>query len=282
VTAVQDFETFTFHAAGGAGLALDVFRPDTNNRRCAVVVLHGGGWRGGAKEFVHTRAAALAAQGFTAVAAQYRLLDVAAWPAALDDVAATCGWVREHADTLGVEPANLVVQGHSAGAHLALMAGMFDAALRPAAVVAYYPPIGFHDVPAPTEPGALPFPLPLDEVGRVPGWMLLPAGAGAAELRAASPYDLVDESFPPTIIFHGTADVAVDRRSSIALHQRLLDLGVPSDLHFYAGRNHEFDRAPSMTTATVAATTSFLERFVIDRERMDAEERQFPFPPTEV
>jgi hypothetical protein len=37
-----------------------------------------------------------------------------------------------------------------------------------------------------------------------------------------------------------------------------------------------------MTTATVAATTSFLERFVTDRERTDAEARQFPFPPTDM
>ncbi|WP_103341467.1 alpha/beta hydrolase [Amycolatopsis sp. CA-126428] len=277
MTVTHDFETH--HTTGGSGLALDVFRPSAGSRRCAVVVLHGGGWRSGSRELVHTRAAALAAHGFTAVAAQYRLLDVAAWPAALSDVAEACSWVRESADTLEIAPDYLVVQGHSAGAHLALMAGTFDAELRPAAVVAYYPAIGFHDVPAPAA-GSLSLPLEMDDVGRVPSWMLFPAGAGQADLRAASPIDLMQKDFPPTIIQHGTADKAIDARSSMALHQRLADLGVPADLHLYSGQNHEFDRAPSMTTTTVSATVAFLERFVTDRERQTAEAQRFPFPPS--
>ena len=120
----------------------------------------------------------------------------------------------------------------------------------------------------------------LDDLGHVPGWMLLPPGASQADLDSASPIALLDEDFPPTIIFHGTADRTISPRSSIALHERLSELGVPSDLHLYAGRDHEFDMAPSMTAATVAAATSFLERTVVDAAESEAEARRYPFPPS--
>ena len=68
-------------------------------------------------------------------------------------------------------------------------------------------------------------------------------------------------------------------RSSVALHQRLTALDISTELHVYADRDHGFDRAPSMTRATVAATTSFLERMVTHREESAAEARQYGFPP---
>lgn len=266
-------------------LTLDIFRPGNDNRHCAVLLLHGGGWRGGAKEFVHEQAAALAAQGFTALAVQYRLLGVAPWPAQLDDAVAACAWARDNAGLLDIDPTRLVVQGHSAGGQLALLTGTLDPDVRPAAIVAYYPAIGFHPSALPDMPGDAdaprlpPLPLDLDEIGRVPSWMLFPTGAGPAELSAASPIDLLHKDFPPTIVFHATADILFDVRSSVALHQRLTALDVSSELHVYADRNHGFDRAPSMTRATVAATTSFLERMVTNREDSAAEAREYGFPP---
>jgi acetyl esterase/lipase len=61
------------------------------------------------------------------------------------------------------------------------------------------------------------------------------------------------------------------------MHRRLSDLGVPTDLHIYADRDHGFDLAPSMLAATVRATTSFLERMVTNRRDLDEEADQFSF-----
>ena len=119
----------------------------------------------------------------------------------------------------------------------------------------------------------------LDDLGRVLSWMLFPAGALQSDLDAASPIALVDASFPPTIILHGTADRLFHHRSSIALHQRLLELGVPSDLHLYAGHDHAFDRAPSMAAATVDAVRSFLQRTVTNTADAAAEANLYRFPP---
>jgi acetyl esterase/lipase len=146
-------ETVVYARHGATELALDIFRPHTDSRHCAVLIFHGGGWRGGAKEFVHAQAIALAAQGFTALAVQYRLLGVAAWPAQLDDAVAACAWTRDNADALDIDPTTLVVQGHSAGAQMALLTGALDADVRPAAIVVYYPAIGFHPSTLPDLPG---------------------------------------------------------------------------------------------------------------------------------
>lgn len=62
------------------------------------------------------------------------------------------------------------------------------------------------------------------------------------------------------------------------MHRRLTDLGVPTDLHIYADRDHGFDLARSMLAATVRATTSFLERMVSNRPELDEEADQFSFP----
>jgi acetyl esterase/lipase len=275
------FTTVTYSQPATGDLTLDVFRPEVNSRLCAVLIFHGGGWRAGAKEAVHQQAAALAAEGFTAIAVQYRLLGTASWPAQLADTRAALSWTRSHASELNIDPARVVAQGHSAGGHLALMAGTIGTAERPAAIVAYYPATGFYpaDPPPPGDPDAPPAPPPiaLDAQGRLPGWMLFPPGADDAELLAASPISIADAAFPPTILLHATADSTIGPEASIALHRRLTELGVASDLHIYADREHGFELAPSMLAATVGATTSFLDRTVTSRPALDAEAEQFSF-----
>ena len=280
-TSAKPFQTVAYADRETGKLSLDVFAPAAPSARCAVVVFHGGGWRFGFKEAVHDRAAALAAAGFTAVAAQYRLLDTAPWPAPLHDAADVLAWVRRNAESLDIDHGNVVVQGHSAGGHIALMTGTLEPAQRPAAIAAFYPPVGFYpaEPPPPAEPPAMPA-IELDELGRIPSWMLFPPGTATVELDAASPFSCADAGFPPTAIFHGTDDTLVSPRSSIALHQRLVTLGVPCDLHVYAGLGHEFDMAPSMTAVTAAATASFLARYVTRHAEAADEARRFPFPPS--
>jgi acetyl esterase/lipase len=294
MTTTNAVETVVYARQGTAELALDVYSPAAPSRRCAVLVFHGGAWRLGAKELMRPRAEALAAAGFTAITVQYTLVSSAPWPAPLADATAAIAWTRDNAARLGINPGRVVVQGHSAGGHIALLTGTLDAPARPDAIIAYYPQIGFYatgeepaDPPATHVdgvgliPGWVLFPsgTPLDDEGRVPGWMLFPPEASQAELDAASPVAAADATFPPTVIFHGGTDKIMNYRSSVALHRRLTGLGVPAELHVYRGRDHEFDMAPTMTAATVAAATSFLEHAVLDKEGSDAEARGYAFPP---
>jgi acetyl esterase/lipase len=276
---------------GDRDLHVDVYRPaGPEDHATAVLVAHGGGWRGGDRTMMQSRCEALAARGYTAVAVEYRLLDAAPWPAQAQDVTAAARWTREHAAELRIDPARIVLQGHSAGAHLALMTaaaaggGTLDAdfeakgPLGPvAAVVAYYPPSQLVVRPLPAmAPGAPPGPEVLaairGEDGTGPVAMLLGPEATDEQAAAVSPVNYADR-MPPTILFHGTGDLILAPASSVNLHRRLEEAGVPAELHLFAGVHHEFDMTPSLTQLCVTTVDSFLRRQILDPAGFAEEER---------
>lgn len=274
---------------GGRDLRVDVYRPEGRSRRTAVLVSHGGGWRRGDRSMVRQRGEALAALGFTAVGVEYRLLGEAPWPAALHDVKAAVRWVRRGAGGLGIDPDKIVLQGHSAGAHLSLIAagsvGSSDITADPetdaedqpvAAVVAYYPPVSLTvDVPLPDGSGRPGRRAETEarrrDDGRGPAGMLLGPGATEEEARAASPIERVSADFPPTLLFHGTSDRVLHPVSSLRLFEKLQAASVPAELHLVAGAEHEFDMTPSFGEVCALTTTSFLDRYVIAPQEFEAE-----------
>ena len=84
------------------------------------VFFHGGGMVGGSIESHDPVAAALAqTTGCRLVSVGYRLAPEHRYPAAVEDAIAATRWVSEHAASLGIDAARLVVGGDSAGATLA-------------------------------------------------------------------------------------------------------------------------------------------------------------------
>ena len=85
-----------------------------------VLWIHGGGYLTGMKEMVFmTRAVDLVERfGAVVVCPDYRLSLQAPYPAALDDCHAALLWLRDHTAELGVNPAQLMVGGESAGGGL--------------------------------------------------------------------------------------------------------------------------------------------------------------------
>ena len=111
-----------YGTADGKPLLLDVYLPVTTGRgRSAVVLVHGGAWRGGDKRDFAVEARRLAAAGLVAFSVNYRLDTMPAFPAQVDDVQAAVRWVRGHADDYGVDPARIGALGASAGGHLVAM-----------------------------------------------------------------------------------------------------------------------------------------------------------------
>ena len=84
--------------------------------------MHGGGWSRGSKDMLGPAATALAEQGFVVLAQEYRLTGEAPFPANIHDVKRAIRWAKENAGELGFDPEKLCLEGHSAGAHLVLLA----------------------------------------------------------------------------------------------------------------------------------------------------------------
>jgi acetyl esterase/lipase len=271
----------------GVDLHVDLYRPaEEQNLRTAVLVLHGGGWRAGERSAVGPRCELLRGLGFTALAVEYRLIgEEVAWPTPLADVKRAIRWVRSEATELGVDPDRIVLQGHSAGAQLAILAAGTasegDAAV--AAVIAHYCTAGFDPSGA-----AVPMSVPptLEESkrmlaaiyrpdGTVPAWMLFDHEASAEEIAAASPLTYMTAAHPPTFFLHGDSDTAVSVEASIRLHRALREAGVATDLHLYAGQQHEFDLAPTLAAATAVEIGAFIRRMLFDRDRIADETLRF-------
>jgi acetyl esterase/lipase len=104
---------------------IDVRLPkDAGQRRPIAFLLHGGCWlnRFDRLYFAHL-ADALRARGWITVNVEYRRLGDAGgdWPGPLRDVQSAFAYVAHEAPAWGGDPTRIVVSGHSAGGHLALL-----------------------------------------------------------------------------------------------------------------------------------------------------------------
>ena len=115
----------TYCQAGNRKLLTDVFYPlaKKQQRRTALIIIHGGGWRSGNKELHHPLAQQLALKGYVTFTPEYRLSTEALYPAAVHDIKNMIRWVKSQAGTYHLDTNRIVVAGHSAGGQLAALMG---------------------------------------------------------------------------------------------------------------------------------------------------------------
>ncbi len=254
-----------FGHAGERALKLDIYTPKAGGNGAAVLMLHGGGWSRGSKDMLGPHAMALAEQGFVAIASEYRLTGEARFPAQIHDAKRAIRWARGHAGALGFDPDRLCLEGHSAGAHLALLAAATpdDARLDPpegsggvsaaaAAVAAIYPPVLFYL--GQTRPS-----------GGLPARSLPGADDSDAAAALASPIEHVTAALPPVMLLHGDADKVVPVSASRRYKERVRAVGGKVDLHIFAGLPHGFGNHEAFRPLMMAMIGGFLRRTVADR-----------------
>ena len=212
-----------------------IYRP--HQAQAAIIWLHGGGFVMGDLDTEHPWAVRVSGgSGAVVVSVGYRRAPEQRFPAALDDAYAVLAWAAGHAAELGIDPGRIAVGGHAAGAGLA-------AAVALRARDQQGPPIRFQLLSQPE----------LDD--RQQTWSarnftdtpFMTRAKVAASWRhylgsvAASPYaaparagDL--SGLPPAYI--ASAEFDPNRDEAIGYAQRLLQAGVPAELHQWPGTFH--------------------------------------------
>jgi arylformamidase len=109
----------------GPDETLDLFPapPSADGRPAPLVVfLHGGYWQELSKLDASFAAPGLVAAGVALAAVDYTLAPAMTVEGIVDQATRAVGWLAANASELDVDPARIVVTGHSAGAHLAALA----------------------------------------------------------------------------------------------------------------------------------------------------------------
>ncbi len=210
--------------------------PKQNGPSPAIIKIHGGGWNHGTKVspggmYFH--------MGFALINVEYRLVQVAPAPAAVQDTRCALKFVIDHAAELNIDVNRIVLQGSSAGGHLVLMTGLlandhrFDGNcpgttnLKVAAIVDEFGPTDFT-----SQSWAA-----ISKNRSVVNW--LGSNAGNETFKASvSPVSYVNPQSPPVIIFHGDQDHTVPIEQSTVLEQKLKDAGVKTNFIVVQGAGH--------------------------------------------
>jgi acetyl esterase/lipase len=256
-----------YGTGGDTVLKLDVYIPD-QTVACptpAVVFIHGGGWRQGDK--YPSRVNMLAQAGFVCVGINYRLSDVAPFPAAVEDAKCAVRWLRAHAEEYNVNPERIGVWGGSAGGHLSLMVGLADGSLglegsggwgayssRVQAACSYYGPtelvrLAQRDNAARAFLGGTPEDLP-------------------EAYRLASPVNLVTADDPPVLMVHGDGDPTVPLEQSELLLAAYQAKGLDATLVVVENAGHGFKPldgqqiSPSLTEINQHVLEFFIRNLV--------------------
>ncbi|WP_145170343.1 alpha/beta hydrolase fold domain-containing protein [Rubripirellula lacrimiformis] len=237
-------ETDLVYGADDSGYQkLDLYLPvDAGGRRPVVIFVHGGGWKGGSKASGKKHAAWLAEHGFVVASMDYRLTDVAGWPAQINDGYAAVRWIRDHADQYNLDRDRIGVWGTSAGAHLAILMGNrpdpqdHPTSSRVQAVCDWFGPSDLSTMP----PNIVDETRSAAQVANSNGAKLLRATVSSVPELAqdASGLHHVTSDDPAILIMHGDQDTGVPIQQSQRLHQAARASGVKSQLHVVQGAGH--------------------------------------------
>lgn len=107
-------------AAKNIEQTLDIYLPQSTHTAMPVhVYVHGGAWTKGDKSSVSDeQVRAYTDRGIVLVSLNYRLGPDHKYPANSRDIVSASSWLRSNIGRYGGDPNNMVLSGHSAGAHL--------------------------------------------------------------------------------------------------------------------------------------------------------------------
>lgn len=230
------------------GLKLDLYYPEQiNDKNPLVISIFGGGWISGFKtdKFVPPMIQPIN-EGFIVAVPNYTLSLDAPFPQSVIDIKKCIAFLRSHSDLYKIDTNNITLWGESAGAHLALEAGLvenshFDLALdtRVKNIIAMYAPSNPLAINAQAEK------LDILDTARsdkdtVFGIYMGKNYDDERQMNLASPIKQINDHMPNIILEHGTKDALVPYLQSVEFFNKAKEKYPDSHvtLSIYDGLQH--------------------------------------------
>ena len=230
------------------GLKLDLYYPEQiNDKNPLVISIFGGGWISGFKtdKFVPPMIQPIN-EGFIVAVPDYTLSLDAPFPQSVIDIKKCIAFLRSHSDLYKIDTNNITLWGESAGAHLALEAGLvenshFDLALdtRVKNIIAMYAPSNPLAINAQAEK------LDILDTARsdkdtVFGIYMGKNYDDERQMNLASPIKQINDHMPNIILEHGTKDALVPYLQSVEFFNKAKEKYPDSHvtLSIYDGLQH--------------------------------------------
>lgn len=262
---VEEIKNIEYKNINGESLMLDIYRPKNMTAPAPLLVfIHGGSWRSGNRADYLIYLAHFASLGYVTATISYRFLQVAPYPACVEDIQDARHFIFENGQKYNYDTSRICFIGSSAGAHLSLLTAYgwksrnaIPDSTRDAnqkkekikAVVELYGPIDFTSSYAKDHPS-------------ITNFMAHTYKETPELFVEASPLTWVSKESPVTMIVHGTRDMLVPLLEAEKLKHKLDSLGVPNVYHPVPGWPHAMELDQRVNDYCKVILLDFFEKYV--------------------
>jgi acetyl esterase/lipase len=248
----------TYHTVDGVDLNMDLYYPAAGGPWPGLIFIHGGGWTTGDKAPLPVNPTEA---GYLVASINYRLYPDYRFPAMIEDVKCAIRSLRAHAAAYNLDPDRISLIGHSAGGHLAALAGL-------AGESAGWDTGPYRDQSSRVQ-AVIAMSGPTDLMGRYPDWVeeLKTGVFGPEQWVSASPVTYAGPGAPPFMIVHGDADAAVPVEQAHRLHSALVNAGARSELIIMRNAGHGLEPLGGTPEPSMEQV---LERMLVFLSRLSA------------
>lgn len=240
---------------------MDVYLPANRSatKTFPFIMIHGGSWSAGDKTDFNAYITAFKSyfdSGYAIFNLNYRLANGSSilLQQQLSDIDAAVNFIISKSSEYQINTTKMGIMGASAGAHLALMKtykSNTDNKIK--AVVDLFGPTDLswmynnHPIPQSSQPVLV-------------NLLATTPALNTTTYTNASPINFITSTVPPTIIFHGTADVIVPISESNNLQNKLQQNGIINQYITYTGEGHGWIGANLLDTYLKSA--AFIKQYV--------------------